>query len=75
MPEELSVYRATLIDRFGKEETKRFTRFNDGIVWLAREFAAGDGNAVYGEIRQNAKLVWRRSALGFRAPESLHSTN
>ena len=68
---EDKVYEATLLDRFGTKNKKGFRRLNEAIIYLAREFAAGDGNAVYGEIRLEGALVWRRAPPGFRADRPL----
>ena len=53
-------YRACLRTRNTAEQIKTFSRFNDAILWLSKEFDAGDGYAQYGEIRCRGRLLWRR---------------
>src|SRR4051812_35656608 len=54
------IYKATLHRLKGDRQTRDFTRFTDAMLWLAGELEAGDGHAVYGEVRLRGELVWRR---------------
>ena len=64
-------YHATLLDRFGAQQARDFDRLNDAIIWLSGEFAAGDGNALYGEIRFDGAIVWRKAPPGYKPDRGL----
>lgn len=53
-------YQARLRTRNSPEQIKTFARFNDAILWMSKEFDAGDGYAEYGEIRHRGTLLWRK---------------
>jgi hypothetical protein len=55
-------FKALLVTTKGNQE-KDFKLLTEAVVWLSREFAAGDGFAVYGEIRFLGELRWRRGRL------------
>lgn len=63
-------YKSTLFKRDGTQQVQEFPRFMDGLLWLAVELDAGDGFAIYGEIRLNDELLWRRGLPPPRAPQA-----
>ena len=75
----MASYISTLLRRDGTRQTQEFTRFIDGILWLAGELDTGDGYSIYGEIRLKENLVWRGGAAPPRSlrtdpPEISYST-
>ena len=56
----MASYKARLHRWDGQQQNQDFVRLTDAVLWLSGELDAGDGHAVYGEIRCNEKLLWRR---------------
>ena len=53
-------YKAKLDRWDGQQQNRDFVRLTKAVLWLSGELNAGDGHAVYGEIRFEEQLLWRR---------------
>jgi hypothetical protein len=49
---------------------EEFPRLIDAILWLAKEFDAGEGSAQQGEVHHDGALVWRKTIPNFASVAS-----
>ena len=69
-PAKPAIYTATLVSQRGSLSVKDFPRLIDAILWLAKEFDAGEGNAQKGEVHRDGALVWRKALPNFATIEA-----
>ena len=53
-------YKVTLLRFDGTQQTRNFSRLGEAILWVARELDSGDGHSVYGEVRFEGNVLWRK---------------